>query len=201
MAISKLQPMRSAEIDIIDTVNTLSDDLSVEISDREQGDTNLQNQIGEGFSSDLTVAQSISDIETEIGNAFDSQHTITAYKDSLDAFLGNWVLLNDTVVNSILGLIDVTDILDAFYDRFKIGIIDNITIPANDSVSTSHVFTTPFESTDSCIILAQVVTSELSTLFTYTLIDCAYSGFSYSIANSDADAHTVALGYVAIKVN
>ncbi len=222
MAISKNQPMRSAEIEILDevnalddltvahtnSINTLSEGLADEISDREQGDTNIQNQIGEGFSSNLTVAQSlsatnsaISDIETEIGNGFDSQNTITAYAVALDTFLGDRTQLDDTVVDAILGLVDVTEIFDAFRGRFKIGIIENVTIPANDSVSTSHVFSTPFESTDSCIVLAQVVTSEISTLFTYTLIDCTYSGFSYSIANSDADAHTVALGYVAIKVN
>lgn len=222
MAISKLQPMRSAEIEILDevnalddltaahtnSINTLAEGLEDEISDREQGDANLQGQIGEGFSPSLTIAQSlsatnsaISDIETEIGNGFDSQNTITAYKNALDTFLGDRTELDDTVVDAILGLVDVTEIFDAFRDRFKIGIIENIAIPANDSVSTSHIFATPFESTDSCILLAQVVTNELSSLFTYTLIDCTYSSFSYSIANSDADAHTVALGYVAIKVN
>jgi len=222
MAISKTQPMRSAEIEILDkvntldnltvehtdSINTLTDNLADEILNRQTADTNIQEQIGEGFSHSLTIAQSlsatnsaISDIKTEIGNGFDLDNTITAYTAALDTFLGNRTELDDTVVNAILGLVNATEIFDVFRNCFKIGIIENITVPANDSVSTSYVFTTPFESTDSCIILAQVITSELSTLFTYTLIDCTYSGFSYSIANSDADAHTVALGYVAIKVN
>lgn len=240
MAISKTQPMRSAEIEILDkvnaldtltaehtnSINTLSGDLADEISDREladmslgqridletsnrqSADTIIQGQIGTGFSSNHTIAQSlnavnssISDINTKIGNGFDSQNTITAYKNALDTFLGDRSQLDDTIVNTILGLANAAELFDAFSDRFKIGIIENITIPANDSVSTSHVFATPFESTDSGILLAQVITSELLSLFTYTLINCTYSGFSYSIANSDADAHTVALGYVAIKVN
>lgn len=222
MAISKTQPMRSAEIEILDkvnaldtltaehtsTINTLSGDLADEILDRAHGDENLQGQIGEGFSPSLTIAQSlsatnsaVSDIEAEIGSGFDSDNNITAYKNALDAFIGDRSQLDDTIVNTILGLANAAELFDTFSDRFKIGIIENITIPANDSISTSHVFATPFESTDSGILLAQVITSELLSLFTYTLIDCTYSGFSYSIANSDADAHTVALGYVAIKVN
>lgn len=229
MAISKTQPMRSAEIDIIDEVNaldnltsehtnsisTLSDDLADEILYREQGDENLQGQIGEGFSPIFTIAQSlgniaqslgvtsnaVSDIETIIGDGFSSQNTITAYRDALVAVMGDISQLDNTVVNLILGLIDANEILKTFSDRFMIGIIENITIPANDSVSTSHIFTTPFLSTDSCILVGQVVTNELSSMFTYTLTSCTYSGFSYSISNSDTDAHTVALGYVAIKVN
>lgn len=240
MAISKQQPMRPAEIDLIDAVNaheqtlnihtqslnTLAEGLANEIGDREDtdtalgvridveiqartnGDAALQGQIGEGFSTSLTVAQSlsatngaISDIESEIGNGFDSQNTITAYTQALDLFLGTRTDLDDTVVNSILALATNSETLESFVSRFKIGCINNITIPANDSVSTSATFTEPFDSTDSCVLFAQVVTNELASLFTYTLIDCTYSGFSYSIANGDADSHTVSLGYIAVKVN
>ena len=240
MAISKVQPMRSAEIELVNasneheltlqahtqSLNTLAEGLSDEIGDREaadialggridneiqaraNGDANLQGQIGEGFSPELTIAQSlsatnsaVSGLENMIGNGFDSQNSVTAYATALDAFLGDRTQLDDTVVNAILGLVYLTEVFETFSDRFKIGIVENITIPASDSVSTNHVFATPFESADSCILLAQVLTNELSTLFTYTLIDCTFSGFSFSIANSDADAHTVALGYVAIKVN
>ena len=240
MAISKQQPMRPAEIDLIDAVNeheqtlnahtqslnTLAQNLATEIDDREaadtalggridvealaraNGDATLQGQIGDGFSPSLTIAQSlsatndaISDIETEIGDGFDSQNTITAYAQALDLFLGMRTDLDDTVVNSILALAASSEALESFVSRFKIGCIDNIVIPANDSVSTSATFAEPFDSTDSCVLFAQVVTNELASLFTYTLIDCTYSGFSYSIANSDADAHTVSLGYIAVKVN
>lgn len=91
--------------------------------------------------------------------------------------------------------------LETFASRFKIGYISNITIPANDSVSTSETFAEPFAQDDVCVLFAQVVANDPANLFTYTLVACAYSGFSYSIANSDAEAHTVSLGYVAVKVN
>lgn len=276
MAISKQQPMRPAEIDLIDAVNeheqtlnlhtqslnTLANGLASETSNREaadialgvridneaqartnadtalgiridnetqartaadtalgrridneaqaraNGDAALQGQIGEGFSPSFTIAQSlsatnaaVSDIETEIGNGFDSQNTITAYTQALDLFLGTRTDLDDTVVNSILALAASSETLESFVSRFKIGCINNVTIPANDSISTSATFAEPFDSSDSCVLFAQVITNELASLFTYTLIDCTYSGFSYSIANSDADAHTVSLGYIAVKVN
>jgi hypothetical protein len=222
MAISKQQPMRPAEIALVDasnrhdltlqahaqSLNTLIEDLGDETSARANGDTALQGQIGEGFSPDLTIAQSlsatnaaVSDIEAEIGTGFDSQNTVTAYAEALDLFLGERTDLDDTVVNSILALVSSSESLESFASRFKIGCVNNITIPANDSVSTSETFAAPFAQDDICVLFAQVVTNELSNLFTYTLIDCTYSGFSYSIANSDADAHTVSLGYIAIKVN
>lgn len=240
MAISKQQPMRPAEIDLIDAVNqheqtlnahtqslnTLAEGLTDEIQNRANadnalgeridnesfaranGDAALQGQIGEGFSPALTIAQSlsatndaISDIENEIGNGFDSQNTITTYAQALDLFLGTRTDLDDTVVNSILALAASSETLESFVNRFKIGCLNNIIIPANDSISTSATFTEPFDSADSCVLFAQVITNELASLFTYTLIDCTYSGFSYSIANSDADVHTVSLGYIAVKVN
>jgi len=240
MAISKQQPMRPAEIDLINAVNRheqtlqlhtqslseLAENLADETSDREladialgsridseiqaraNGDADLQGQIGDGFSPSLTIAQSlsatntaVSDIENEIGNGFDSQNTITGYAQALDLFLGTRTDLDDTVVNSILALASSSDALESFASRFKIGCINNINIPANDSVSTSETFAEPFAQDDVCVLFAQVVTNELASLFTYTLIDCTYSGFSYSIANSDADAHTVSLGYIAVKVN
>lgn len=85
--------------------------------------------------------------------------------------------------------------------RIKIGETETVTVPANDSYASSYVFPQPFTDGDGCIILLQVITGELSTLFEVTLIDCTYSGFSYQISNSDADAHDVKLGYVAFKTN
>ncbi len=198
MAISKRQPMRSAEIDLVDAVNgleqttqthtqsinTLAEGLANEIGNRERAitgvmnsleaetiarqgaDTALQNQIGEGFSTEQTIAQSLS-----------------ATRDAITA------------------LEQADAALQAFQNKFNIGIVDSIEIPANTSVSSTVTFNTPFDETASCAIFAQVITNELATLFTYNLIDCTYSGFSYSISNNDADAHTVSLGYVAVKVN
>lgn len=194
MAISKQQPMRPAEIALVDasnaqeltlqahtqSLNTLTEGLTDEALARIIGDANLQGQIGIGF---------------------DAQNTITDYANALNVFLGNRADLDDTVVNSILALAQGSEVLETFAQRFKIGYIDNLTIPANDSISTSATFAEPFAADDACVLFAQVVTSETASLFTYTLIDCTYSGFSYSIANSDADAHTVSLGYVAVKVN
>lgn len=187
---------------------TIAQSLSATNTAITNGDAALQGQIGEGFSPSLTIAQSlnttntaVSNIETEIGSGFDTQNTITSYVQALDLFLGTRTDLNDTVVNSILALASTSNALETFANRFKIGYINNVTIPANDSVSNSESFAGAFTQNDVCIVLGQVITSEVASLFTYTLTACTYSGFSYSIANSDADAHTVALGYVAVKVN
>ena len=283
MAISKQQPMRPAEIALVDasnqhertlqahnqSLNTLAGNLANETSDREaadialntsinneiqartNGDAALQGQIGEGFSPTLTIKQSlntltgnlttetsnreaadialntsinneiqartngdaalqgqlsatnasISDIDSTIGNGFDSENTVTSYAQTLDSFLGTRTELDDTVVNSILSLASTSESLESFASRFKIGCVNNITIPATDSVSTSETFAVPFAQDDKCVLFAQVITNNPANLLTYSLVACTYSGFSYSIANSDAEAHTVSLGYIAVKVN
>ena len=201
MAISKTQPMRPAEIDLIDAVNSHEQTLNLHTQSLNTLVQNLATEIGDREAADTALGERISNIENEIGTGFDSQNTITAYTQALDLFLGTRTNLDDTVVNSILTLAASSETLESFVSRFKIGLINNLFIPANDSLSTSATFTEPFDSTDSCVLFAQVITDELASLFTYTLIDCTYSGFSYSIANSDADAHTVSLGYIAVKVN
>lgn len=227
MAISKQQPMRSAEIELVDTVNTqsdtiithqqsiniLSEGLADEISDRELADNDLGERIDAEIQArvyadaaearardDADAAeararlQADADINSIIGDGFTPQNTIA---NTISATNQQVLLLGQDVdANS-----DAIQDLQAFTEKIKIGKIDNIVIPANDSISTSYTFDNPFPSDAACILLAQVVTDELSTLFTYTLIDCTYSGFSYSIANSDADQHTVALGFVAVNVD
>lgn len=216
MAISKTQPMRSAEIALVDTVNaqgdtltlhqqsinTLAEGLADEISDRELADTALGNRIGAEEQARAQAdaaeaqarAQADADISAIIGEGFTPQNTIA---NSLSVTNQQVLLLGQEVDTNV----DAIEDLQAFDANIKIGKIDDILVPANDSISTSYVFSDPFPDDAACILLAQVITDELATLFTYTLIDCTYSGFSYSIANSDADPHTVALGFVAVNVN
>lgn len=207
MAISKTQPMRPAEVQLVDEVNRLTNasssqagqitSLNAAIEAEAQVRLNavreLQAQIGTGFT-ESSVTQSLSATNAQV-------LALQAQADAIEQTIGDATLLDDTVVNSILELATSEETLAGFAGRFKIGCINSITIPANDSIATSATFAEPFDANDICVLFAQVVTNELASLFTYTLIDCTYSGFSYSIANSDADAHTVSLGYVAVKVN
>lgn len=212
MAISKTQPMRPAEIELVNTVNAqtstlanhtqaiadLNTGLATETSARTQADTTLDGKITAEENQRIAGDNAINAV---IGDGFSDQNTIT---NTLSATNQQVSSISDdlTDVQS-----DVTDLqsdvanLLLFEGRIQIGNVTNLTIPANDSISTSETFAQPFDSGADCIVLAQVVTSESSTLFTLAITDCTYSGFSYTIANSDADAHTVSLGYVAIKTS
>lgn len=205
MAISKTQPMRSAENALIDAVNsqdgtllahqqainTLSEGIADEVSNRERADNALSGQIN----AEARIRADADDgIQAIIGNGFTQQNTIA---NSLSATNEQVLLLGQEVEANT----DAIEDLQAFNSNLKIGKIADIVIPANDSISTSYSFSEPFPAYAACILVAQVITDELATLFTCTLIDCTYSGFSYSIANSDADPHTVALGFIAVNVN
>ncbi len=173
MAIFKTQPMRSAEIALVDTVNA-------------QG-VELENQ-------QRSVISLAGDIEAE---ATSRENGDNALITSLSATNRQVLLLGEEVTDNAQAIAS----LQAFNNLLKIGKVADIDIPANTSISTSYVFEEPFPATAACILIAQVITDELATLFDFTLIDCTYSGFSYSISNSDADPHRVALGFVALNVN
>lgn len=90
--------------------------------------------------------------------------------------------------------------LQSFLANFKIGMQADVTVPANDSYASSVTFAEPFGQTARCALFADVITDEVKTLFELTIIDCSYSGFSYSVSNSDEDDHVVSIGYMAVKV-
>lgn len=231
MEISKTQPMRSAEIALVDevnehddtlirhqqSINTLTADLATEISDRELADTALRNRIAaeEQARAQADAAEAQARAQADAAEAQARAQAVAAEAQAraqadadIEAIIGDGFTPENTIADSISATnqevatnADAIEDLQAFDANIKIGKIADIVIPANDSISTSYVFGEPFPVDAACILLAQVITDELATLFTYTLIDCTYSGFSYSIANSDADPHTVALGFVAVNVN
>lgn len=175
MAISKTQPMRSAEVQLIDTVNTLLEQGNISA----EAINTLHSMLGDGFNEERTVtsvtgamSSAIQSISDEIGSGFTPDNTIAE------------------AIHNIIMLLA----------KIQIGYVE-VEIPASDSTSSTVNFDEPFNEEDKCIVVAQVSTEELLSLFEVTVIDCTYSGFSYSISNSDSDPHTVTLGYVAVNVN
>lgn len=207
MAISKQQPMRPAEIALIDasnshestlgihqaSLNTLAEGLADEISDREAADTQLgvridnetqarangdaalQGQLGEGFSTALTVAQSLDATNRQV------------------LLLGQEQDATDTAVSA----------LNAFKGRFRVGLTEAMTIAAEGSQAGSVTFDTAYADTAQvCVFMCCVDAGEIFTQLECQLVSATHSGFSYNIANNDTvDSHTVSLGFVAVQVN
>ena len=221
MAISKTQPMRSAEIELVDTVNDLDTDntankASIESLQGQIGDgfstlgttvtsvTNalsravqtLSDELGVGFTSQNTVAAAIGSISDELGDGFDSQNTVAAAIGSILQTIGD---ASSLPVGS--DLIDVLEALTAFSGRFRIGETEEIELSAGSPYASSEVFATPFGQTDNCILYAQVISSEPTNRFDLTITDCSSTSFSYSVAANDSDPYTIRIGYVAVCTN
>lgn len=176
MAISKTQNERPAIIALIDSANaleiasnlhaeniaTLTEGLADEVSDRELAIAGVQSIIGEGFSEQLTIAQSVSGV----------QASVAALQTALNALSG----------------------------ALKIGATEEITVPANDSYSSSISYPQPFADTSKSFVVLGFADDLLQGTLELTLIDSTYSGFSYSITNTDADPANVTIGYLAVKV-
>lgn len=222
MAISKTQNERPAIIALIELANSLEEastqhaqsiatlngdvtalDLltsahSRSIEQHTQSISDLTGNVDTLTRSQSAISASVQGISDELGSGFDSTNTVaivTGIEKWLQSFEG--VSLADTIDQ----LSQALAALNSFAERVKIGETETLTVPANDSYSSSLVFPEPFTDGDGCIVFLQVITSELPTIFTTTLTGCTYSGFSYSISNADADAHTVKLGYAAFRTN
>lgn len=222
MAISKTQPMRSAEIEILDKVNELdiavdsnttslgllTDALGAEVSDRQLADTALGGRID-----DEILARQNADVA--LGGRIDSE--ILA-REGADTALGNRISDEagaranaDTEIMSVIGSgfssintvkSNIED-LQGFDGRFRIGMTQAYTIAASGTQSISVDFNTPYESTDEVLVLINPIgASESFTDLKCVLDSAGYAGFSATIENSDTvNSYTVALGFVAIKVN
>lgn len=184
MAISKQQPMRPALNDVLNSLNetlenvsNLAESLASETQQRISEDETLGNRIvGEAESRYNAVVN----LQNQIGDGF-SETDIT---QSLNA-------TNDNVTS-------LTNEIDELTSHCIRGISEEITVPANNSVSTSIVFEEPFSETALCGVFPCVISGESLTLFELTVTGCTYSGFSFQVTNSDSDPHDIYVGYIAV---
>lgn len=144
----------------------------------------------------------LDDCIDEINGMGNVSQDIATLTQSLSATNQNVLLLtgevNEIEQETLPALSNRVSTLEDVSDYYIRGVSQEITIPANDSLSTSIVFSEPFPATALCGVFPCVVTGELSTLFDITIIDCTYSGFSFQVTNSDADDHQIHIGYIAV---
>lgn len=225
MAISKVQPMRPAEIQLVDLANqletttqshtrsiaTLTEGLADEISERESADTVIQSAITAETQARTQAVQTLTNnlasetqartqavqgLQTQIGDGFSETSVTQSLSATNQQILG---LTNDVdqIEATLAGNVNV------FINRFRVGHTESFEIAAGNAQAGSVTFNTPYADTAQvCVFLCCVDPGEIFTNLECQLISATYSGFSYNIVNNDqTDAHTVALGFVAVQVN
>lgn len=212
MAVSKHQNERPAIDALIDLANqlegesntharnieTLTDNLAGEVRDREAADTLLDGAIRDEADARARAiqdeaearAQAVQGVQTQLGGGFTETSVTTA--------LGN---TNEQVgqlgdgLDELAGVI--SDIIDALAN-IKFGITVEITVPANDTYADSYVYAEPFDSTAKTLVMLGFADGPMPATLSLSLVDSSYSGFSYSISNTDTDPATFTVGYLAI---
>ncbi len=216
MAVSKTQNERPAIVALIDLANslevktdvvergiaTLTEGLADEISDRESADalltTTIENEtnareqaddiinatIGEGFSPQLPISRSLSATNQAISD--------------LDSSL---IDTNDTVLLLSQSVTSLNLQMSLINSHIRFGATEEITVPANSSYSSSFAYPNPFTSNSKSFVVIGFADDLLQGPLELTLIDSTYSGFSYSINNTDSDPATVTIGYLAVRVD
>lgn len=170
--------------------------IALEVSNRTAAIANVQNQIGEGFSSELTVAQSLSatnraieTIDDEIGDGlFSSSFTITQGYQRAE--------------NALVAISEDVATLQNWQNRFRLGLTPNVTVEMGDSTSDTLAFATPFEDdAEVAVFLICVDGSEILTDLSCKLISATYSGFSFAVFNDSQTDVTIKVGFLAVRMN
>lgn len=183
MAVSKHQNERPAIDALIDLANqlegesathaqnieTLTEGLADEVRDREAADTGLQNQLGGGFEH-MSVTQSLNATNQQVQLLGDAEAAIAE---------------------------DVSGIL-ATLNNIKFGFTLELTVPASDTYEGTYDYPDPFPVAATSLVMIGFADDPSHPTLSLDLLDYDYSGFSYSITNTDTDPATVTVGYLAI---
>lgn len=205
MAVSKTQNERPAITALIDLANQLEDDsntharnietltngLAQEALDREAADTLLDGAIRDEAEARAQAiqdeaearAQAVQGLQTQIGNGF-SETSVTTQVNALGEEQA--VLAED-----VFGI-------RATLKNIKFGILTEITVPANDSYAGSYAYPEPFDATSKSLVMLGLTDEPAPATLSLALVASTYSGFSYSITNTDTNPATVTVGYLAI---
>lgn len=201
MAISKQQPMRPAEAELVDAVNALDTDNTANKAALES----LQAQIGDGFEQVGTTVTSVTNalsravqtISEELGDGFDAENTVTDAVGELNSLIGD--ASSVPVGSTVIGIMQA---LQAFQNRFRVGSMPALEIEAGQLVAGSVTYNTPYaEGAELCVQICCTGESEVFGSLECVLISSTYSGFSYAIRNNDTETHTVGLAFVSTQVN
>lgn len=208
MAISKTQPMRSAEIDLVDGFNHLESDVADEILARQNADTALGGRIDDEIlarqSADTALGGRIDDeilarqeADTALGGRISDEAGARA---NADTEIMNVIGSGFSTLNTIASNIST---LQGFDNRFRVGMTQAYTIAASGTQAVSVDFNTPYDSTDEVLVLINPIGANESFTDLKCVLDSAgYVGFSATIENSDTvNSYNVALGFIAVKVN
>ena len=190
MAISKTQPMRSAEIELVDSVNQLESDLATEVVNRTNADTALGSRIDD----EILDRQSA---DTALGNRISDEAGARANADTeIVNLIGAGFSSSNTIAANI-------ENLQGFDSRFRIGMTQSYTIAASGSQAFSVTFNNPYETTDAILAFVNpIAASEPFTYLVCVLDSAGPLGLDATITNNDSvNAYTVALGFIAVKVN
>lgn len=173
MAISRKQPMRPAEIDLIDHMDSaegditqLQDNLEQEVVNRKQADTALGTRID-----DETLARTQAD--TELDNRLDTaEHDI----ETLQGYF-------------------------AAIPVFEYGVSENNSVPASSSIGVDITFTNEKQSTPYVLVSVECVEGEESPVSNCygIIINASTTGFSVRLHNLDSiNAETIDINWLAI---
>ena len=190
MAISKTQPMRSAEIELVDSVNQLETDLATEVDNRIDAD----NALGVRIDNEILAREGA---DTALGNRISDEAGARANADTeIVNMIGAGFSSSNTVASNI-------ESLQGFDNRFRIGMTEAYTIAASGSQAFSVTFNNPYETTDAILaIVNPIAAAEPFTDLECVLDSAGPLGLSATITNNDSvNDYTVALGFIAVKVN
>lgn len=217
MPISKVQPMRPAEIELVDLVNTLEGNLENEITDRENADKQLQqnidNEAKTRATNDTTLQNNINKESQDRVNGDNTlQQNIETTKKELQTSIQNeakarneedvQLQKNIDSVQSELMQVDtqLNNKIDDFINTLEWGVQNSIEVIADNSTVITVDFTKEKQSEPIVLITLESTEEATNSVNCYAaLTDVSTSNFHVRVYNLDkTNTHTLKINWLAI---
>ena len=190
MAVSKTQNERPAILSLIDLANQLEGESNTHARNIETLTDGLADEVSDREAADTLLGEAIQDEAAARAQAVQAEATARAEGDT-------------TITNSLGATNEQVDALQLFVNRFRIGLTQQFTVAPNDGHTGTVTFDTPFANDAQVLVLPNCVGSAASFgTLECQLIDASNIGFNFGVYNSDSDnSYTISVGFVAVQVN
>lgn len=195
MAISKTQPMRPAEIELVDLANNLESGLNDEIEQRIQADKELNQAITteseNRVEGDKILQENIETTKTELQEAIQQEATTRNEND---------VELQKNIDKEQTARQEAIQLIQDQLDKFEAGAQNDIEVIANANTQITVTFETPKQSKPIVLITLESTEDETNNVNCYAaLTDVSETDFHVRIYNLDKEnTHTLLVNWLAI---
>lgn len=198
MAVSKTQNERPAIVALIDEVNGFASTIESHTQSIGALETGLANET-------LARTETDSDIQSQIGNGFSQQYTIAnalnATNSNVSSIASDVSAISDSLENANDSIALLQEFVESLQSTIKTGATEEILVPANDDIEGEYEYDEPFSADTNSFVVIGIANDAVQSGITIDVVQASSDGFTYSVVNSEDSPVTIVIGFIAIAVS